>query len=47
MGMLLYLLLIAGFFTLMMRFGCGAHIMGHGPHSDHRADGNYAFNYAG
>ena len=30
MGMILYLLLGAGFFFLMMRFGCGAHVMGHG-----------------
>ena len=34
MGTLLYLLLSAGFFFLMMRFGCGAHIMGHG-HAHH------------
>ncbi len=40
MGMLLYLLLLAGIFTLMMRFGCGAHVMGHGPHGDHSANGD-------
>lgn len=30
MGTLLYFIVIAGFFFLMMRFGCGAHVMGHG-----------------
>ena len=35
MGMLLYLLLTAGFFFLMMRFGCGAHVMGQGQHGNH------------
>ena len=38
MGMLLYLLLSAGFFILIMRFGCGAHVMGHGQHGDEGAD---------
>ena len=38
MGMLLYLLLFAGFFILMMRFGCGAHVMGHGQHGNHGAE---------
>ncbi len=28
-GNILYYLLLAGMFFLMMRFGCGAHIMGH------------------
>lgn len=37
-GMLLYLLLSAGFFILMMRFGCGAHVMGHEQHSGHGAE---------
>ena len=34
---LLTLLLFAGFFFLMMRFGCGAHAMhgGHGAHHEH------------
>lgn len=33
---LLSLLLIAGLFYLMMRFGCGAHMIhGHGGHSGH------------
>ena len=36
--MLLYLLLFAGFFILMMRFGCGAHVMGHGQHGGHGAE---------
>ena len=40
MGMLLYLLLFGGFFLLMMRFGCGAHIMGHGQHGQHGAQGD-------
>ena len=39
MGILLYLLLFAGFFILMMRFGCGAHVMGHGQHGNHGAEG--------
>ncbi|CDW96203.1 conserved exported hypothetical protein [Thiomonas arsenitoxydans] len=40
MGTLLYLLLIAGVFFVMMRFGCGAHVMGHGGHEGHdRAGG--------
>lgn len=39
MGMLLYLLLFAGLFILMMRFGCGAHVMGHGQHGNHGAQG--------
>lgn len=30
MDALIYFLLWAGFIFLMMRFGCGAHIMGHG-----------------
>lgn len=39
---LLSLLLFAGAFYLMMRFGCGAHMVhgsaaGHGEHSDHPA----------
>jgi YHS domain-containing protein len=32
MGSILYLLVWAGLFLLMMRFGCGAHVMGHGHH---------------
>lgn len=35
MGTLLYFALFAGFFFLMMRFGCGAHVMGHGGHTHH------------
>lgn len=34
MGTLLYFIVIAGFFFMMMRFGCGAHVMGHG-HRQH------------
>ncbi len=30
LGNILYFLLLAGLFFFMMRFGCGAHIMGHG-----------------
>ena len=40
MGMVLYLLLFAGFFVLMMRYGCGAHVMGHGQHGHRDADGS-------
>ena len=34
----LYFLLWAGFFVLMMHFGCGAHIMGHSHGKDSSAD---------
>ena len=30
MQSLIYFLVIAGLFLFMMRFGCGAHVMGHG-----------------
>lgn len=30
----LYLLVLAALFFVMMRFGCGAHVMGHGHHRD-------------
>jgi len=30
MGTLLYFIVFAGLFLLMMRVGCGAHVMGHG-----------------
>jgi YHS domain-containing protein len=38
MNALLYFALWAGLIFLMMRFGCGAHVMGHGhaEHEDHR-----------
>ena len=37
MQSLLYFLLVAGLFIAMMRFGCGAHVMGHGhSHRDRR-----------
>ena len=35
MSTLLYFLLWGAFFFLMMRFGCGAHIMGHGHRQGH------------
>lgn len=38
----LYFLLWGAFFFVMMRFGCGAHIMGHG----HRHDGNRSHDVA-
>ena len=38
MGTVLYLLVFAGLFMLMMRFGCGAHVMGHNQHSGHKDD---------
>jgi YHS domain-containing protein len=31
---IMYYLFWAGLFFVMMRFGCGAHIMGHGHHHD-------------
>jgi hypothetical protein len=37
MQSLLYFLLSAGLFFVMMRFGCGAHVMGHGHVYDHGA----------
>ncbi|MBI1220940.1 MAG: YHS domain-containing protein [Rhodobacteraceae bacterium] len=39
MGALLYFAIFAGLFFLMMRFGCGAHVTGHGGHSPHGEDG--------
>lgn len=39
MGTLLYFAVFAGLFFVMMRFGCGAHVMGHGGHSHHGEDG--------
>jgi YHS domain-containing protein len=38
MGTLLYFTVYAGLFFLMMRFGCGAHVMGHG-HRHHDRQG--------
>ena len=32
MQSLVYFLLFGGLFLLMMRFGCGSHVMGHGGH---------------
>lgn len=41
MSSLIYFLIWGGLFFLMMRFGCGAHVMGHGHrHSDSRTDGH-------
>ena len=39
MEMLVYLLLFGGLFLLMMRFGCGAHVMGHSQHGQHGDQG--------
>ena len=37
----IYFLLWAGLFFVMMRFGCGAHVMGHGHgQADSRTDGH-------
>lgn len=43
MQSLIYFLLFAGFFFMMMRFGCGAHVMGHGHgHGDTQVPGTGA-----
>jgi YHS domain-containing protein len=39
MSALLYFALWAGLIFLMMRFGCGAHVMGHG-HAEHDGHGD-------
>jgi YHS domain-containing protein len=36
----LYFLLWAGLFAVMMRYGCGAHVMGHGRNRRKQADQN-------
>ena len=36
----LYFLLWAGLFFVMMRFGCGSHVMGHGHHHHDGSDPN-------
>ena len=42
-GTILYFLLWAGAFAVMMRFGCGAHVMGHGrKHGGSTGDGEHA-----
>lgn len=41
METVLYFIVLAGFFFLMMRFGCGAHVMGHG-HGAHEGHGGRA-----
>jgi YHS domain-containing protein len=38
LGNILYYLLLAGLFFVMMRYGCGAHIMGHDHHHDAGSD---------
>jgi YHS domain-containing protein len=38
MEALIYFALWAGFIFLMMRFGCGAHVLGHGGHNGHGGD---------
>ena len=46
---ILYFAIWAGFIFLMMRYGCGAHIMGHGHHhgatgsGDHGGDSSMRF----
>jgi len=48
MQTLIYFLLWGGFFFMMMRFGCGAHIMGHGhPHAGIETVGARTFAYRG
>ena len=41
MGTLLYFAVFAGLFFVMMRFGCGSHVMGHG-HGEHEGHGGDA-----
>lgn len=36
---LIYFLLWAALIVAMMRFGCGAHVLGHGRHRSHRDQG--------
>jgi YHS domain-containing protein len=45
LGNVLYFVIFAGLFFAMMRYGCGAHIMGHGRHhggtdANNQGDGN-------
>ena len=48
MGSLIYFLIWGAAIFLMMRFGCGAHIMGHGHgHSDSRSEGHDSSPHAG
>jgi len=48
MNSLIYFLIWGGLFFLMMRFGCGAHVMGHGHgHSDSHPDGHDASPHPG
>ncbi len=39
-GNVLYFVVWAALFFIMMRFGCGSHIMGHGHHHGAGGDGN-------
>ena len=39
METLIYFALLAGLFFLMMRFGCGSHVMGHGRGQGHQGHG--------
>ena len=41
-GNILYFLLLAGLFVVMMRFGCGAHVMGHSHHHDETGSNDHA-----
>ena len=38
-GNVLYFLIWALLFFFMMRYGCGAHVMGHAHHDNHRSPG--------
>jgi hypothetical protein len=39
-GNILYFLLLAGLVFVIMRYGCGAHVMGHGHHGGAGIDGH-------
>jgi len=38
LGNILYFLALAGLFVVMMRYGCGAHVMGHSHHQSAATD---------
>ena len=42
MSTLVYFLIWGGFFFVMMRFGCGSHIMGHSKNHRHRDENQNA-----
>jgi YHS domain-containing protein len=46
MGGILWLLVIAGFFYFMMRFGCGAHMV-HGGHGGHGGGSEGGMDHSG